>query len=62
LNAQKQIEQHSPVMQQIGILNLRINDLMTQLNIVMKSMLDENTALQKENDELKAKQEKTSKT
>jgi regulator of replication initiation timing len=52
----------SPVMQQIGILNLRINDMMTQLNAVMKTMMEENTALKKENAELKAKQEKTSKS
>jgi hypothetical protein len=35
----------SPVMQQIGMLNLRINDMMTQLNTVMKTMMDENAAL-----------------
>jgi regulator of replication initiation timing len=47
----------SPVMQQIGMLNLRINDMMTQLNAVMKTMMDENSALRKENADLKAKQE-----
>ncbi|MGE5555926.1 MAG: hypothetical protein ACM3UY_06675 [Methanocella sp.] len=52
----------SPVMQQIGMLNLRINDMMTQLNAVMKAMMEENSALKKENVELKAKQEKTSKS
>jgi regulator of replication initiation timing len=52
----------SPVMQQIGMLNLRINDMMTQLNSVMKTMMDENSALRKENADLKAKQEKTSKS
>lgn len=41
-------------MQQIGMLNLRINDMMTQLNAVMKMMMDENAALKKENAELKA--------
>jgi hypothetical protein len=51
-----------PVMQQIGMLNLRINDMMTQLNVVMKAMMDENAALKKENTGLKAKQEKTTKT
>ncbi|MCW3983186.1 MAG: hypothetical protein NWE96_04240 [Candidatus Bathyarchaeota archaeon] len=50
------------VMQQIGMLNLRINDMMTQLNAVMKTMMEENTALKKENAELKAKQEKASKS
>jgi regulator of replication initiation timing len=52
----------SPVMQQIGMLNLRINDMMTQLNAVMKTMMDENSALRRENADLKAKQEKTSKS
>jgi regulator of replication initiation timing len=44
------------------MLNLRINDMMTQLNTVMKTLIDENSALKKENDELKGKQEKTSKS
>jgi regulator of replication initiation timing len=48
--------------QQIGMLNLRINDMMTQLNTVIKMMMDENSALKKENAELKTKQEKTSKS
>lgn len=43
-------------MQQIGMLNLRINDMMTQLNTVMRAMLEENAALKKETAELKAKQ------
>jgi regulator of replication initiation timing len=51
----------SPVMQQIGMLNLRINDMMTQLNAVMKMLVDENNALKKESADLKAKTEKTSK-
>jgi regulator of replication initiation timing len=51
----------SPVMQHIGLLNIRINDMMTQLNAVMKAMMDENAALKKENAELKTKQEKTNK-
>jgi regulator of replication initiation timing len=51
----------SPIMQQIGMLNLRINDMMTQLNVVMKTIMEENTALKKENAELKTKQEKTTK-
>ncbi len=42
-------------MQHIGMLNLRINDMMTQLNVVMKAMMDENASLKKENAELKAK-------
>jgi regulator of replication initiation timing len=48
------------VMQQIGMLNLRINDMMTQLNAVMKTIIEENAALRKENTDLKAMQEKTS--
>jgi hypothetical protein len=51
----------SPVMQQIGMLNLRINDMMTQLNTVMKTMMDENGTLKKENADLKANQQKTNK-
>ncbi len=35
--------------------------MMTQLNTVMKAMLDENADLKKENADLKAKHEKTSK-
>jgi hypothetical protein len=45
----------SPIMQQVGMLNLRINDMMTQLNVVMKALMDENASLKKENVELKAK-------
>ena len=52
----------SPVMQQIGMLNLRISDMMTQLNTVMKTMMDENAALKKENAEFKSKHEKASKS
>lgn len=55
-------EQLSPVMQQIGMLNLRINDMMTQLNAVMKMLIEENTAVKKENADLKAKPEKASKS
>lgn len=51
-----------PVLQQMGMLNLRINDMMTQLNAVIKTVMDENSALKKENAELKTKQEKTSKS
>ncbi len=47
-------------MQRIGMLNLRINDMMTQLNAVMKAMMDENATLRKENSELKAEQGKNS--
>ena len=54
---EKQAPETSPVMQQIGMLNLRINDMMTQLNIVMKTLVDESNALKQENAELKAKLE-----
>jgi regulator of replication initiation timing len=54
LTEQPQVD--SPIMQQIGMLNLRINDMMTQLNTVMRAMLEENAALKKETAELKAKQ------
>jgi regulator of replication initiation timing len=46
-----------PIMQQVGMLNLRINDMVTQLNTVMKMMMDENTALKKEYADLKNKQQ-----
>lgn len=39
----------SPVMHQIGVLNLRINDMMIQLNMVMKALLEENESLKREN-------------
>jgi hypothetical protein len=45
--------------QQIGMLNLRISDMMAQLNVVLKALMDENADLRKENVGLKA--EKTSK-
>jgi regulator of replication initiation timing len=51
-----------PVVQEIGMLNLRINDMMTQLNNVMKTLLDENASLRKENANLNGKQEKTIKS
>ena len=54
------VPEPSPAMQQIGMLNLRINDMMTQLNAVLKVMMEENAALKKENAALKAKhKEKT---
>ncbi len=60
-NGQKLSPEMPPVVQQMGLLNLRINDMMTQFNVVMKIMMDENNALKMENAELKAKQGKTSK-
>ena len=55
----KQAPEMSPMMQQIGMLNLRINDMMTQLNVVMKTLMDENADLKKENADLKVKQQKS---
>lgn len=51
--------QTTAVMAQINMLNLRIGDMMTQLNITLKTILDENAVLKQENVDLKAKQEKT---
>jgi regulator of replication initiation timing len=48
---EKQTES-TPIMQQIGMLNLRINDMMTQLNVVLKTLMDENTTLKAKNMEL----------
>jgi hypothetical protein len=45
----------SPAMQQIGILNLRIKDMMTQLNLVLNALIEENAALKQENSVLKEK-------
>ncbi|MGD6810809.1 MAG: hypothetical protein ACQCN3_14015 [Candidatus Bathyarchaeia archaeon] len=44
-----------PVMQQVSLLNLRLNDMYTQLNAVLKTLIDSNDLLQKENVELKSK-------
>jgi hypothetical protein len=51
----------SPIPQQMSILNLRISDMMTQLNTVLKTILEENSSLKKENTELKIKQENNGK-
>lgn len=62
MSQQKQIEQNPLVAVQVNTLSLRINDMITQLSTVLKTMTDENVALKKENDELKAKQKETSKS
>lgn len=62
LNKSQAVPEASPVMQHIGVLNLRINDMMSQLNTVLKTLMDENTALKTENAELKINPEKTSKS
>jgi regulator of replication initiation timing len=56
------VPEPSSAMQQIGILNLRINDFMQDLNSTIKALLAENDALKKENTELKAKPKETPKT
>ncbi|MFA5307014.1 MAG: hypothetical protein WC365_06215 [Candidatus Babeliales bacterium] len=45
-STEKQVPQPSQVQQQLGLLNLRLNDFMTQLNAVIKTLVDENQALQ----------------
>jgi hypothetical protein len=40
-------------MQQIGLLNLRLNDMMNQLNMTVKVLLDENQKLAAEVQQLK---------
>lgn len=63
LSEREKMVPYSPeIQQQIGMLNLRINDMMAQLNVVMKVIIEENSALKRENSELKSKQEKTSKS
>jgi hypothetical protein len=48
-------QEQNQTQQQIGMLNLRINDMMTQLNATLKAIIEENQALKKENGELKEK-------
>jgi regulator of replication initiation timing len=48
-------ETQNQTQQAIGMLNLRINDMMTQLNATLKAIIEENQALKKENTELKEK-------
>jgi hypothetical protein len=44
---QRQVPEFSPVVQQaLGKLNMRMADLMEQINIVIKTLVDENMALQ----------------
>lgn len=49
-------QKNDSIMQQVGLLNLRINDMMTQLNTVVKALLDENASLKRENAEVKTAQ------
>jgi regulator of replication initiation timing len=54
-------ENKQQIINEIGLLNVRIGDMMTQLNTTLKTIMDENTALKQENAALKEdKQEKTS--
>jgi regulator of replication initiation timing len=57
----QQSEQPSPVIQQIGILNIRINDMLTQLNSVINAIMEENAALKKENSALKEEKQNKAK-
>jgi len=41
------------IMNEIGVLNIRINDLMSQLNKTVQLLLDENKKLSQENAQLK---------
>jgi len=43
------------VQQQLGLLNLRLNDMMHELNATVKPLIETNTDLQQENAELKSK-------
>jgi hypothetical protein len=52
--AQENVMQPSPITQQLAILNLRINDMLSQLNIVIKAMNEENAALKQKNADLKS--------
>lgn len=54
--------ENSPIMQQITMLNLRINDMMFQLNTVIKMVMDENSALKKELATMKGDQCRENKT
>lgn len=51
-------KQH-PIANEIGLLNVRISDLMIQLNTTIKTLMDENATLQKEVNDFKTKQEKS---
>lgn len=50
------------VQQQLSLLNLRLNDMMQELNATVKLLIETNTSLQQENADLKAKLEKNNKS
>jgi len=51
-----------PIQQRLGLLQLRISDMMQELNNIIKAFADGYAKLQKENAELKAKIKETPKT
>jgi cell division protein FtsB len=52
-SGKSQSNSEDPLRQYIAILNLRINDMMVQLNAVMRVLTEENSALKKEIHDLK---------
>jgi len=55
---QKQVPEISPVVQQaLGRLNVRIADLMEQINIVIKVLVDENVELRSKLDQFQGQQQ-----
>lgn len=55
---QRNVPEASLTMQQIGMLNFRINDFMRELNATIKMFVAANESLRKENAELKTEKEK----
>jgi len=55
---QKQVEVSPVVQQALGKLNVRMADLMEQINIVIKALVDENMELRAKLDTLKTVQSK----
>jgi len=47
------MSENPAIMNEIGVLNIRINDLMSQLNKTIQLLLDENKKLTQENAQLK---------
>ncbi|MDR0470718.1 MAG: hypothetical protein LBH79_03185 [Nitrososphaerota archaeon] len=48
------MSENSQILNEIGLLNVRINDLMNQLNRTVQLLLDENKKLNQENIQLKS--------
>ncbi|MCL2643580.1 MAG: hypothetical protein FWD52_08770 [Candidatus Bathyarchaeota archaeon] len=56
---QKNYSKVSPVVQQaLGKLNVRMADLMEQINIVIKTLIEENMTLQEKLDNIRSQQQK----